>query len=132
VNTSHRGVNLFISSLVGGPIRSIQPGKAAPGTAVFQAEKEEIVMSNTDFLSGSRADTVIRLPHRGNVSIRTTVVILFALALIAGANWIMSDSALQPPSAAAQAPAPQADAVYYPSVYVNQGTTEPTEPIPTF
>ena len=92
-------------------------------------------MSNTDFSSGSRTGTVIPLPQRGNVSIRiTTVVVLLALALIAGANWMMSDSALRPLSAAAQTPAPQADAEvgYYPSVYVNQGTSEPTEPTPTF
>jgi hypothetical protein len=56
------------------------------------------------------------------------------MALIAGANWMMSDSALRPLSAAAQTPAPQADAEvgYYPSVYVNQATSEPTEPTPTF
>lgn len=91
-------------------------------------------MSDADFLSGSRAKTVIPLPQRGNLRLRITpVVILLALALVAGAHWILSDSTLPSTSAAAQTPAATGDTdfVYFPSLYLNQGT-EPTEPTPTF
>lgn len=64
--------------------------------------------------------------------------VVLAAALFAGAGWVMSYSIVEPSSASTQeaqttqAPDTAPEFVYFPSQYVNQGTTEPTEPIPTF
>ena len=84
-------------------------------------------------------DKVVKLRFRHRQRRRIIAAFAIFLAVLLGNfAWTMSQptvearSTLLPPASHVNAPDQRTDSGYYPAHYVNQATSQPVEPIPTF